>query len=79
MEKLVTQLTGILKDYRSDERLNPAPQIIKKWISQFTQQNQQIILKEMIHIFNKMYVSEQEVDEFLLGASYINQSLQNIF
>ena len=76
MEELVTQLAGILKDYRSDEGLNPTPQIIKKWISQFTPQNQQVILKEMIHIFDKMYVSEQEIDKFLLGL-ITNENLTN--
>jgi len=76
MEKLVSQLAGILKDYRSDERLNPTPQIIEKWISQFTPQNQQVILKEMIHIFNKMYVSEQKIDKFLLRL-ITNKKLTN--
>lgn len=76
MEKTIIQLAGILKDYRSEERLNPTPQIIKKWISQFTLENQQIILEEMVHIFSKMYVSEEEVDRFLLGL-VTNEKLTN--
>jgi len=39
MKKLITQLANILKDYRSDERLNPTSQIIQKWIGQFAPEN----------------------------------------
>jgi hypothetical protein len=30
MQKEILELANILKDYRSDERLNPTPQIIKE-------------------------------------------------
>jgi type II secretory pathway predicted ATPase ExeA len=66
MEKLIVQLANILKDYRSDEMLNPTPQIIQKWINQFTKENQQIVLKEMIYILNKTYISEERINNFLL-------------
>ena len=66
MQKTILELANIFKDYRSSERLNPTPQIIEQWVSQFTLANQQIILEEMIYIFNKMYVSEKKVDSFLL-------------
>jgi WD40 repeat protein len=75
-QDLILELACIFEDYRKDEGLNPNPAIVERWINQFSPHNQGVILSEMIHIFKRMYVSEQKVDDFLLGLT-INSTLTN--
>lgn len=77
MNQLILELATIFKDYRKDEGLNPTPQIIERWINQFTPENREIILSEMIHIFKKMYLSENDIDTFLQGLIGNQQLTQN--
>ncbi len=65
MKEKITQLAEILKDYRVDEGLNPKEENIEKWVSQFSKENQEIILDEMIHICNIMYFSKKKYEDFL--------------
>ncbi len=65
MRLLILELADILKDYRSNENLNPTILNIEKWIHQFTVVNQKVILEEMIHIFKCRYLTELEVEDFL--------------
>lgn len=67
-EKLLEYAGKIEKevsDYRKEESLNPKQENILKWVSQFSEVNQEVILKEMLHIFSSRYLTEIEVDSFL--------------
>lgn len=67
MEKLAEELASLLSDYRKSEKLNPKKENVLKWINQFSEENRITILEEMVHIFKNRYLTEKEVDNFLLG------------
>lgn len=75
-DKKIEKLAEILKDYRASELLNPKKDNIKLWLNQFSSENQEIILDEMINICNKLYVTEIEIDDFL-KALVSNEKLTN--
>ena len=66
MQKKIDILAKILKDYRADKMLNPQAENISIWLSQFSEQNREIILDEMIYICKKLYFSEQRFNDFLI-------------
>jgi len=65
MQQKINILAEKLKDYRADEILNPQAENIRRWLSQFSEQNQEVILDEMIYICKKLYFSEQRFNDFL--------------
>lgn len=67
LDEKIEKLADILKDYRARELLNPKKENITLWINQFSDENREIILDEMINIFNKLYLTEEEVQTFLTG------------
>lgn len=67
MEKLADELAKLLSDYREAENLNPKVENVLKWISQFSEENQSVILEEMIHLCSHIYLTESDVDKFLTG------------
>jgi len=76
LDQKIEILADILKDYRVSELRNPKKENITLWLSQFSPQNQEIILDEMINICNKLYLTEMEVDNFLKGL-VSNEKLTN--
>ncbi len=66
MQQKIKVLADKLKDYRAKDYLNPKEENIDKWLSQFSSQNQETILDEMINLADNLYLTEQEVDVFLL-------------
>lgn len=77
MEKLADELAKLLSDYRKPENLNPKVGNILKWVSQFSAENQSIILEEMIHVCKQRYLTEDEINEFLTGLVTNNKLTQN--
>jgi len=67
MQQKIKLLADKLEDYRVKDYLNPKEENIDKWLSQFTPKNQEIILDEMINIVDKLYITEQIVNDFLKG------------
>ena len=57
-------LSNIIKDYRKGE-LDYTPNVdhISKWLSQFSPDNQDVILQETLHVFQEWYFSNKYVDE----------------
>ena len=76
LDENVMILANLFSDYRQKDGLNPTPEIIQKWILQFSKANREVILSEMVHIFRKMYISEQNIDNFLFGL-VTNNNLTN--
>ena len=59
-------LAEIIKDYRKGELdFNLDSQHIKKWLSQFREEDQETILLETIHIFKDWYFSYEEINKIL--------------
>lgn len=65
MQQKIKVLADKLKDYKAKDYLNPKEENIDQWVSQFSSQNQETILDEMINLADKLYLTEQEVDDFL--------------
>lgn len=65
MYQKIENLANKLKDYRVKDYLNPKEENIKQWLNQFSHQNQEAILDEMINLADKLYLTEIEVDNFL--------------
>lgn len=62
-------LAEIIKDYRKGELdFNLDSQHIKKWLSQFSEDAQETILLETIHIFKDWYFSYEEINKILNNA-----------
>jgi hypothetical protein len=70
-------LANIFSDYRKEDGLNPTPEIIQKWILQFSKANRAVILSEMVHIFEKMYIPEKDIDSFLFNLVTNNKLTNN--
>jgi len=66
LTKEIKTLAYLLRDYRKDEGLNPSPETIETWINQFSSQNQKVIIQEIIHILNKIYITEEDVNSYLI-------------
>lgn len=67
MNELAQKLANILEDYRKDDSLNPKKENVLKWIAQFSAESQHVILEEMIHICEHRYLTEIDVNNFLVG------------
>lgn len=63
-ENNLVHLARIIKDYRKGE-LDFTPDVdhISKWLSQFSPENQDVILQETLQVFQKWYFSNEYVDE----------------
>ncbi len=62
----VAKLASIIKDYRKDElRINLDADHVEKWLSQFTPENQDVILTETLHIFESWYFDNNKIDNML--------------
>lgn len=67
MDKIAKKIEDILADYRVEDKLNPKKENILKWVSQFREVNQKIILEEMLHIFSRRYLTKSDINIFLEG------------
>lgn len=67
MEKEIKELYEIIKDYRQDEDFGVSEQRISNWINQFPDEDRIFILKELKHIFGKIYFSKERAKSFLKG------------
>ena len=63
-ENNLAHLTNIIKNYRKGE-LDFTPDVdhISKWLSQFSPENQDVILQETLHVFQEWYFTNEYVDE----------------
>ena len=62
----VAKLASIIKDYRKDElRINLDADHVEKWLSQFTPENQDIILTETLYVFESWYFDNSKIDNML--------------
>jgi hypothetical protein len=67
MEEFAEKIEQILCDYRVEDKLNPKKENILKWVSQFREENQKVILEETLNILNKRYLTADDVNIFLKG------------
>jgi len=65
IEEKIIQLAELFSDYRIEESLNPTPDIIRRWIVQFSEVNRETILSEMLYIFKTTYITKVQIDSFL--------------
>lgn len=57
-------LANIIEDYRKGELdFKPGVDHIRKWLSQFSPENQDVILQETLYVFQKCFFSNKYVDE----------------
>lgn len=64
-DALCAKIADIIQDYRKGEIAPRTPEDVGKWISQFDEADQLLILEEMAHILERMYFSEAKVRDFI--------------
>ncbi|MBY8934859.1 phosphoribosyltransferase-like protein [Pseudomonas fluorescens] len=57
----IQDILGIIIDYRAGEIKKPDVEHVEKWISQFPDDKQLPILKEMAHVLKKTYLSKNKI------------------
>ena len=62
---LLTSITNTIKDYRAGEIAEPTPDHVERWISQFDEDVQIPMLRELDHTFKVTYVSKGKVLQLL--------------
>lgn len=65
--KDVEKLASIIKDFRKGEldiKLDEAH--VEKWLTQFSKESQDVILKETTHIFSELYFNKDDIKEGFL-------------
>lgn len=63
--ELLASIANTISDYRKGEIKAPDATHVNKWVSQFPEQVQLPILKEMDYVLKKSYFSEEDVKRFL--------------
>ena len=71
ISNLISDLLPIINDYKGGDIITNNR--IEKWISQFSEKDQTIILEEMIHIFKSFYISKKEATNFLEQIFSLNE------
>jgi hypothetical protein len=67
--QLSADIASLISDYREGEIVRPNQAHVLQWVNQFTPHNQDIILEETFHYLQKLYVSKQNVEDFILKLS----------
>lgn len=70
MEKLITEIYEIIKDYRRHDidflyHTEITESHILKWINQFDENDREFVLSELLHILKKSYLTEEKTIEIL--------------
>ncbi len=78
-------LSDIIKDYRKGElKFTIGANHINKWLSQFSPENQDVILQETLNVFQEWYFSNEDVDGIIdnipeyLQKKYAYQTIQSV-
>lgn len=69
MNKLINQIFEIIKDYRVNSDSIITHERILKWVNQFDENDQEFILKELLHILPNSYISKANTIE-TVGQSF---------
>ena len=69
MEDLFKSIADKIIGYRKDDLPAPTPEHVERWSKQFSPEHQEIVLTETDHILDEIYLTEQNVDDFLKGLS----------
>jgi hypothetical protein len=63
--ELLESIASIIRPYRKGEIPEPTPAHVERWIGQFTEENQLIMLREFEHVIKESFIAEEDVKEFL--------------
>jgi hypothetical protein len=61
----LASLAGIIADYRKDEIPARTPTLVEEWLQQFPSSIQEQLLKAILHVFKKTYISRDAFKSFL--------------
>ena len=61
---LLGSIARTIKDYRADDRSEPTPEHVDRWIQQFNVDVQLALLREMDHVLKWAYVSQSHMRKF---------------
>lgn len=62
---LATSIASTISDYREGQIDQPTPEHVEKWVSQFEDDVQIPLLREMDHVLERTYFTRSDVEEFL--------------
>jgi len=63
--RLLSLIADTIADYRAGEIAKPTPAHVDRWVRQFAQPIQQVILAEMQHVLSRTYLTKAAVESFL--------------
>lgn len=64
MEKLISEIYSIIKDYREEDRVMSENRI-RQWVNQFDEGDRVFLLEEMKNILSKRYISKDSAIDLL--------------
>ena len=65
MNKLLERVATIIVDYRAGELPPPNADHVGRWVSQFDAEDREPLLKELIHVWDQIYVTKNMAEQFL--------------
>lgn len=73
----IERLLEIIGDFRKDEIGSlMCKEHVARWLSQFSKETRAVVLSEIIHIFEKWYISHDQIDNFIGKiVSYLSDQL----
>lgn len=64
---LLESIAGTAADYRTAELSAPSPEHVEKWASQFEEDVQLLLLRELDHVLEQTYFSRERIEAFWKG------------
>lgn len=64
LRNLLGSIARTIKDYRADDRPEPTPEHVDRWIQQFNADAQLALLREMDHVLKWTYISQSHMRKF---------------
>ena len=58
MEEIASKIVELIKDYRNDSGIHINTEHVLLWVSQFDKKDQEFLLRELLHILPKSYISK---------------------
>ena len=77
-KQITEEIANIIQNFRKDELpIQLDSRHVEKWVSQFSQETQDVILFETLHVLNEWYFSDSKIDDILDSIlSYITRKYE---
>ena len=82
-KQTIKEIANIIQNFRKDELpIQLDSRHVEKWVSQFSQETQDVILFETLHVLNEWYFTDLKIDDILdtlnRSSKYTNITVNEI-